>query len=103
MNNFDYRYMVYNTRAKEFQFLRICEVTEQSARKMLRNLIGTDSLKWRFEIKKVRKEEVAKIKETARLNKKIEYIKTYLPNFSKLEIENLINENKRRQMKIWSK
>ena len=97
MNKFDYRYMVYNTRAKEFQFLRICEVTEQNARKMLRSLIGTDSLKWRFEIKKVRKEEVKKIKETARLNKKIEYIKSYLTNFSKLEIENLINENDRRK------
>ena len=97
MNKFDYRYMVYNTRAKEFQFLRICEVTEQSARKMLRNLIGTDSLKWRFEIKKVRKKEKKKIKETARLNKKIEYIKSYLTNFSKLEIENLINENDRRK------
>ena len=96
MNNFDYRYMIYNTRAKEFQFMRICETTEKKAQKMLRNLIGKDSLKWRFEIKKVKKDEAEKIKKATKLKKEIESIKSHLTNFSTLEIENLINENKKR-------
>ena len=56
IGSFDYRYMVYNTRKGEFQFMRVCETTRQGAEKIFYNLIGRDSLKHRFEIRKVTKQ-----------------------------------------------
>lgn len=42
MKNFDYRYMVYNTSKKEYQFARICKTTEKGARTILFKLIGNN-------------------------------------------------------------
>lgn len=96
MNNFDYRYMVYNTRKKEFQFMRICEKTRQGAEKIFYNLIGTDSLKYRFEIRKVTKKEAEKIREANKLKGLEKKIKELLPNIEIYEIEEIVKENKKR-------
>lgn len=98
MKDFDYRYMVYNTKTKEFQFMRICETTIKGAEKCLKNLIGTDAFKWRFEIRRVSKEEAEKIRNAEKLKRKIKNIQFYLNNFTSLEIEELIHENNRRQL-----
>lgn len=96
IKNFDYRYMVYNTVKKEYQFSRICETTAKGAANMLFKIIGQDARKWRFEIKKVKKEEAIKIKNAIRLKQRIKNINNYLPNLTTLEIEELIKENDRR-------
>ena len=53
----EYRYMIWNDFKKEFQFPRICETTEKGANTCLFNCIGNDARKYRFQIKKVEKEE----------------------------------------------
>lgn len=97
MKDFDYRYMVYNTSKKEYQFSRICEKTAKVAQDMLFIIIGNDARKWRFEIRKVKTDEAKKIVNAIKLKQKIEKIKQYLPNLTTLEIEELINENIRRK------
>lgn len=103
MNNFDYRYMVYNTRKKEFQFMRICETTRQGAEKIFYNLIGKDSLKYRFEIRKVTKQEAEKIKAANKLKGLERKIKEILPELDSYEIKEIIKENERRCLKKWKK
>lgn len=103
MNNFDYRYMVYNTRKKEFQFMRICETTRQGAEKIFYNLIGKDSLKYRFEIRKVTKQEAEKIKAANKLKGLEKKIKELLPELDENEIKEIIKENERRCLKKWKK
>lgn len=103
MNNFDYRYMVYNTRKKEFQFMRICETTRQGAEKIFYNLIGKDSLKYRFEIRKVTKQEAEKIKAANKLKGLEKKIKELLPELDSYEIKEIIKENERRCLKKWKK
>lgn len=103
MNNFDYRYMVYNTRKKEFQFMRICETTKQGAEKIFYNLIGKDSLKYRFEIRKVTKQEAEKIKAANKLKGLEKKIKELLPELDSYEIKEIIKENERRCLKKWKK
>lgn len=103
MNNFDYRYMVYNTRKKEFQFMRICETTRQGAEKIFYNLIGKDSLKYRFEIRKVTKQEAEKIKAANRLKGIERRIKEILPELDEYEIKEIIKENERRCLRKWKK
>ena len=103
MNNFDYRYMVYNTRKKEFQFMRICETTRQGAEKIFYNLIGKDSLKYRFEIRKVTKQEAEKIKAANKLRGLEKKIKELLPELDSYEIKEIIKENERRCLKKWKK
>ncbi len=97
MKDFDYRYMVYNTSKKEYQFARICEKTEKGAMTILFKLIGNDARKWRFEIKKVKSDEAKRIINAINLKQQIQNIKKYLPNLTTLEIEELINENIRRK------
>lgn len=103
MNDFDYRYMVYNTRKKEFQFMRICETTKQGAEKIFYNLIGKDSLKYRFEIRKVTKQEAEKIKAANKLRGLEKKIKELLPELDSYEIKEIIKENERRCLKKWKK
>ena len=103
MNDFDYRYMVYNTRKKEFQFMRICETTKQGAEKIFYNLIGKDSLKYRFEIRKVTKQEAEKIKAANKLRGLEKKIKELLPELNSYEIKEIIKENERRCLKKWKK
>ena len=71
MSKLDYRYMVYNTNKKEYQFTRICEKTKREARKMLYRLIGVDAYKWRFEIRKVSNEYANKIRKAESLKQRI--------------------------------
>lgn len=59
----EYRYMIYNSMQKEYQFLRICEKSIKAARRKLFKLIGYDSYKWRFEVKKVTLDQARKIQE----------------------------------------
>ncbi len=96
MKNFDYRYMVFNTVKKEYQFSKICEKTAKVATNMLFLIIGNDARKWRFEIRKVKSDEAKKIINAINLKKKIQTINKYLPNLTTLEIEELINEDIRR-------
>lgn len=96
LNDFDYRYMVYNTRKGEFQFMRVCETTRQGAEKIFCNLIGRDSLKHRFEIRKVTKQQAERIKATNKLNGLEKKIKELLPELSEYEIKELIKENEKR-------
>lgn len=96
MKKFDYRYMVYNTVKKEYQFARICEKTAKAATNMLFVIIGNDARKWRFEIRKVKSDDAQKIVNAIKLKQKIENINKYLPNLTTLEIEELINEDVRR-------
>lgn len=103
MNDFDYRYMVYNTRKKEFQFMRICETTRQGAEKIFYNLIGKDSLKYRFEIRKVTKQEAEKIKAANKLKGLERKIKEILPELDSYEIKEIIKENERRCLRKWKK
>lgn len=97
MKELDYRYLVYNTVKKEYQFARICETTEKGARKILFKLIGNDARKWRFEIRKVEKDNAQKIIKSIKLKREIEKIREHLPKFTAFEIEELINENVRRE------
>lgn len=96
LNDFDYRYMVYNTRKGEFQFMRVCETTRQGAEKIFYNLIGGDSLKHRFEIRKVTKQEAERIKAASKLRGLERKIKELLPELSEYEIKELIKENEER-------
>ena len=96
MNSFDYRYMVYNTRKGEFQFMRVCETTRQGAEKIFYNLVGRDSLKHRFEIRKVTKQEAIRIKAASKLKEKKKKIKELLPELTEDEIKELIKENEKR-------
>lgn len=99
INDFDYRYMVYNTKRKEFQFMRICETTKQGAEKIFYNLIGKDSLKYRFEIRKVTKQEAEKIKAANKLKGIEKKIKELLPELATYEIKKIIKENEKRGKK----
>ena len=103
MSNFDYRYMVYNTRKKEFQFMRICETTKQGAEKFLYSLIGNDAKKWRFQVRKVTKQEAEKIKAKNNNNYKIDKLKELLPEITENEIEEIIKENNKRGVEKWKK
>lgn len=96
LNDFDYRYMVYNTRKGEFQFMRVCETTRQGAEKIFYNLIGGDSLKYRFEIRKVTKQQAERIKAANKLSGLEKKIKELLPELSEYEIKELIKENGKR-------
>ena len=93
ISSFDYRYMVYNTRKGEFQFMRVCETTRQGAEKIFYNLIGRDSLKHRFEIRKVTKQQAERIKAANKLNGVERKIKELLPELTENEIKELIKEN----------
>ena len=97
MNKFDYRYMVYNTSKREYQFTQICEKTKKGAMKMLYRLIGKDAYKWRFEIRKVSTEYAERITNAGKLKSRIRGIKKFIPNISNYEINEIINENDRRK------
>ena len=99
MNSFDYRYMVYNTRKKEFQFMRICETTKQGAEKLFHSLIGNDALKWRFQTRKVTKQEAEKIKLEHSKGYKIKTLSELLPEINIDEIKEIIKENDKRGAK----
>lgn len=88
------RYMIYNNVQKCFQFPSICETTEKGANTLLFKFIGNDARKYRFEIKKVEKEEAYKIRQTLKDRNKAKRIKQELENIPFEEILNLVIRNR---------
>ena len=82
--------MIYNTLKKEFQFPSICETTEKGANTILFKKIGYDSKKWRFEIRKVEKNEAYKMRQEMKDNLKARNIHSQLPNIPYAEIYDLV-------------
>ena len=89
----EYRYMIWNDFKKEFQFPRICETTEKRANTCLFNYIGNDARKYRFQIKKVEKEEAKKIVKKLKQKYKAERIHAIIPNIDIKIILELVKEN----------
>ena len=88
------RYMIYNNVQKCFQFPSICETTEKGANTLLFKFIGNDARKYRFEIKRVEKEEAYKIRQTLKDQNKAKRIKQELENIPFEEILNLVIRNR---------
>lgn len=84
-------YMIYNTKAKEYQFPNIFCQTEEEARKRLFDLIGNDALKWRFKIKKVTWSQGRKIQDGIIKNTKARRIMSELPKMSKQQALDLVS------------
>lgn len=89
----EYRYMIYNNVQKEFQFPKICETTEKGANTLLFKFIGNDARKWRFEVKKVEKEEAKEIVKDMKRKYKVQRLHRELPNISFAELYNLVIKN----------
>nr|DAY88951.1 MAG TPA: hypothetical protein [Caudoviricetes sp.] len=89
----EYRYMIWNDFKKEFQFPRICETSEKGANTCLFNYIGNDARKYRFQIKKVEKEEAKKIVKKLKQKYKAERIHAIIPNIDIKIILELVKEN----------
>lgn len=89
----EYRYMIWNDLKKEFQFPRICETTEKGANTCLFNCIGNDARKYRFQIKRVEKEEAKKIVKELKQKYKAEHIHTIIPNIDVKIILELVKKN----------
>ena len=89
----EYRYMIWNDFKKEFQCPRICETTEKGANTCLFNYIGNDARKYRFQIKKVEKEEAKKIVKKLKQKYKAERIHAIIPNIDIKIILELVKEN----------
>lgn len=89
----EYRYMIWNDLKKEFQFPRICETTEKGASICLFNCIGNDTRKYRFQIKKVEKEEAKRIVKNLKQKYKVERIHTIIPNIDLKIILELVQKN----------
>lgn len=89
----EYRYMIWNDFKKEFQFPRICETTEKGASTCLFTCIGNDERKYRFQIKKVEKEEAKRIVKNLKQKYKVERIHTIIPNIDLKIILELVQKN----------
>lgn len=89
----EYRYMIWNDFKKEFQFPRICKTSEKGANTCLFNYIGNDARKYRFQIKKVEKEEAKKIVKKLKQKYKAERIHAIIPNIDIKIILELVKEN----------
>lgn len=92
----EYRYMIWNNLQKEFQFPSICETTENGANTLLFKKIGNDARKWRFEVKKLPKEEALNIKKELKRKYKVKRLHSELPNIDYRILYDLVikNENK---------
>ena len=89
----EYRYMIWNDFQKEYQFPSICETTEKGANTLLFKKIGNDARKWRFEIKKVKKEKAKEIVKDLKRKYKVQRLHRELPNISFTELYNLVLKN----------
>ena len=89
----EYRYMIWNDVQKEFQFPRICETTEKGATTCLFNCIGNDARKYRFQIKRIEKEEAKQIVKELKQKYKAERIHSMIPNIDISTILNLVRRN----------
>lgn len=89
----EYRYMIWNDLKKEFQFPRICETTEKGATTCLFNYIGNDARKYRFQTKKVEKEEAKRIVKELKQKYKAQKIHSIIPNIDINTILDLVKKN----------
>lgn len=89
----EYRYMIWNDMKKEYQFPRICEITEKGANTLLFKLIKNDARKYRFKIVKVEKEQAKTIVKELKQKYKAERIHREIPNINFKEILELVRRN----------
>lgn len=89
----EYRYMIYNNLQKEYQFPQICETTEKGANTLLFKKIGNDAIKWRFEVKKIEKEEAKEIVQELKRKAKVKRLQSELPNIPYKELCDLVIRN----------
>lgn len=89
----EYRYMIWNDVKKEFQFPRICETTEKGANTCLFKYIGNGARKYRFQVKKVKKEEANKIVKELKQKYKAERIHAIIPNIDLKIILEFVKKN----------
>ena len=89
----EYRYMIWNDMKKEYQFPRICEITEKGANTCLFNAIGNDARKHRFKIVKLEKEQAIRIVKELKQKYKAERIHREIPNIDFEEILELVKRN----------
>lgn len=94
-NNKEYRYMIYNDLQKEYQFPRICEMTEKGANTLLFKFIKNDARKYRFKIVKVEKEKAYQIVKDLKMKYKAERIHREIDNIPISQIIELVKENER--------
>ena len=85
--------MIWTDVQKEFQFSRICETTEKGATTCLFNCIGNDARKYRFQIRKVEKEEAKQIVKYLKQKNKAKQIHSIIPNIDFNTILNLVKRN----------
>lgn len=90
----EFRYMIWNNLQKCFQFPSICETTEKGAQTLLFKKIGNDARKYRFEIKKVEKEQAYLIKQNLKDELKVKRIHRELENIPYKEILELVIKNR---------
>lgn len=94
----EWRYMVYNTMKKEYQFPSICETTEKGAITMLFKFIGNDARKHRFVIVRLRKETAKELQLELKIKQKANNLhERFLYNFDLDYCQKLIEENERRK------
>ena len=91
----EYRYIIWNSLKKEYQFPRICETTEKGANTLLFKFIGNDAYKDRFKIVKVEKEKAKSIVRELKQKYKTERIHRELPNIAFDEILDLVKRNQK--------
>lgn len=72
-------YMIYNTKAKQYQFPSIFCKTEKETRQRLLKLLGNDARKYRFETRKVSYSEGRRMQEEIRKREKVKRIIADLP------------------------
>lgn len=89
----EYRYMIWNDMKKEYQFPRICEITEKGANTLLFKLIKNDARRYRFKIVKVEKEQAKTIVKELKQKYKAERIHREIPNIDFKEILELVRRN----------
>ena len=89
----EYRYMIWNDLQKKYQFPSICEITEKGANTLLFKKIGDDARKWRFEVKKLPKEEALAIRTELKRKYKVQKLHRELPNIDYKILYNLVIKN----------
>lgn len=89
----DYRYMIWNSLKKEYQFANICEITEKGANTLLFKTIGNDARKHRFEIVKLEKEKAYQIKKEIKQKNKAMRIHREIENIDFQRILDMVKEN----------
>lgn len=92
----EYRYMIYNSKAKEIQFT-ICEETEKGAMTCLYNLIGDDARKWRFRPIKLEKEKAKQKVREIKFDGRCRKLHGFLPHLTYDEIVRIVKVDEHRK------